>query len=290
MVLNALDLAVKETWQYVKFTNVATSAVLAAYTDRDSDTDFEGQLYTSETSMEIQLPENNGLLNESPCNIVLPLLAGFPTELTSGLPYPQVDLSVVEFIRGEGASAVVLRTFNGRVAAAKRNSAGRKNYISLSALPIKARLQTITVGEPCNHQCINRLGDGRCQIPFIAAPNKHIIQLSVIDGTEVTASTSITSGLQDRFYQRGYMERDGLEIGIRIWRNEITGDKQKFSLNRRPPDSWLNVNVTLFAGCDKTIETCRTRFASGSNESQFNGRGYHMPAYHPNFEDGGSRQ
>jgi hypothetical protein len=287
MVLNALDLSVKETWQFAKFRNAATGAVIAAYTDRDSDTEFEGQIYTSETSMEIQLPENNGLLNESPCNFVLPLLAGFPTELTSGLPYPPVYVNVVEFVRGEGVSAVAMRTFSGLVAAAKRNAAGRRNYISMSALPIKARLQTITLGEPCNHQCINRLGDARCQVPLISSPNKLIVQISAIDGTEVTVSSPIPAGLEDRFYQRGFFQKDGLQIGIQIWRNELQGDKQVFFLNRRPPNNWVGVNLDLFAGCDKTIETCRSRF---DNESQFNGRGYHMPAYHPNYEDGGSRQ
>lgn len=287
MVLNALDAPVKETWQYVKFINVATNAVLAAYTDRDSDTEFEGTIYSSETSLEILLPENNGLLNEAPCNVVLPLVAGFPTDLTSGLPYPLVYMEVVEFVRAEGFSAVNLRTFSGLVAGARRNQAGRRNFIALSALPIKAQLQTVTLGEPCNHQCINRLGDGRCQVSFLGSPNKVTIQLSTIDGTKVTASTSIASGLEDRFYQRGYLSKDGLEIGIQVWRNESNGNKQEFFLNRRPPDSWLATNLSLFAGCDKTIETCRSRF---NNESQFNGRGYAMPAYHPNFEDGGARQ
>jgi uncharacterized phage protein (TIGR02218 family) len=287
MTFNALDLPVKETWQFAKFLRVADDFCVGAYTDRDSDTEFEGQVYTSETSMEIQLPENNGLLNESPCNIVLPLLAGFPTDLTSGAPYPQTRVEVVEFIRGEGASSVALRTFKGLIAAARRNLAGRRNFIGISALPVKARLQTITLGEPCNHQCINRLGDGRCQVILSVPPNKHNVTISAIDGTEVTVSDSITAGLEDRFYQRGYMLKDGLEIGVQDWRNEVEGDKQVFFMNRRPPSSWIGAIVTLFAGCDKTIETCRDRFG---NEEHFNGRGYSMPAYHPNFEDGGARQ
>jgi hypothetical protein len=74
---------------------------------------------------------------------------------------------------------------------------------------------------------------------------------------------------------------------VQDWRNEVEGDKQVFFMNRRPPSSWIGAIVTLFAGCDKTIETCRDRFG---NEEHFNGRGYSMPAYHPNFEDGGARQ
>lgn len=287
MVLNALDAPTKETWQFVKFTNAETGAVLAAYTDRDSDTEFEGQNYTSETALEVQLPENNGLLNEAPCNFVLPLLAGFLTDVSAGIPHPPVYVDVVEFIRADGYSSVALRTFSGLVSAVKRNATGRRNFVSMSALPVKARLQTITLGEPCNHQCINRLGDGRCGVPLVAGPNKRTIQISAIDGTQVTVSTAIDSGLQDRFYQRGFMRLNGLEIGIQVWRNESNGDKQIFFMNRRPPVSWIRINIELFAGCDKTIETCRSRF---NNEERFNGRGYHMPAYHPNFEDGGARQ
>lgn len=287
MVLNALDAPTKETWQFVKFTNASTAAVLATYTDRDSDTEFEGETYVSETALEVQLPENNGLLNESPCNLVLPVLAGFLTDVSSGAPHPPVYVDVVEFIRADGYSSVALRTFSGLVAAVKRNATGRKNFVSMSALPVKARLQTITLGEPCNHQCINRLGDGRCGVALVAPPNRVVATLTSIDGTQVTVATSIQAGLEDRFYQRGFMRKDGLEIGIQIWRNESNGDKQVFFMNRRPPASWLTGQVDIFAGCDKTIETCRSRF---NKEDRFNGRGYHMPAYHPNFEDGGARQ
>jgi hypothetical protein len=289
-MVNALNSPSKETWQYVKFTRVSDSVVLGAFTDRDSNDNFEGTAYTSMPAMEIQLPENDGLLGEAPCTIKIQRLAGFLSEVSSGLPHAQVYVDVVEFFKAEAVSSVVLRTFSGEVNSVKRNAAGAREFVQFSALPVKNRLQTITLGEPCNHQCINRLGDARCQIPLLVAPNRHTIQLASIDGTVVTATTAITSSLQDRFYQRGYMLHEGLEIGIQDWRNEIEGDKQVFFMNRRPPSSWLGVNVILFAGCDKTIETCRTRFASGSNEAQFNGRGHHMPAYHPNFEDGGSRQ
>lgn len=287
MVLNALDAPSKETWQFVRFTNESTGAVLGAFTDRDSNTEFEGQIYTSETSLEVQLPENNGLLSENPCNLVLPILAGFLTEFSSGVPHPPVYVDVVEFIRADGYSSVALRTFSGLVAGVKRNAAGRKGYVSMSALPVKARLQTVSLGEPCNHQCINRLGDGRCQVPMVANPNFLSVVISSIDGTAVTMSTSISSGLQDRFYQRGFLRYQGLEIGIQDWRNEVEGDKQVFFMNRRPPSSWVGIQVSLFSGCDKSVETCTSRY---NNRSNFNGRGYHMPAYHPNFEDGGARQ
>lgn len=287
MVVNALDAPVKETWQYVLFRNETTGAVVAAYTDRDSDTVFEGQLYLSETRMEVQLPENDGLLTDSPCNFVLPLTAGFTRDITSSSPYPRTVVDVVEFIRADGYASVALRTFSGLLVGFRRNHAGRKDYIALSALSVKSRLQGISIGEPCNHQCINRLGDGRCQVSMLGTPRRVTVTVDAIDGQQVTLGTSIATGLEDRFYQRGYMVKDGLEISIQIWRNEVEGDKQAFFMTRRPPTSWVGTQVTLFSGCDKTAGTCDTRYG---NLEHFNGRGYHMPAYHPNFEDGGSRQ
>ena len=56
---------------------------------------------------------------------------------------------------------------------------------------------------------------------------------------------------------------------------------------RRPPDNWLNKTVTLFSGCDKSAEICLSRY---NNRDNFAGYGYAVPAYHPNFEDGGTLQ
>jgi hypothetical protein len=41
--------------------------------------------------------------------------------------------------------------------------------------------------------------------------------------------------------------------------------------------------VTFVYGCDKTIESCRDQH---SNEANFGGIGYALPAYNPHFEDG----
>ncbi len=287
MVLNAYDSPDKETWQFVRFLLEADLSVLAAYTDKDSDEVFEGTLYTSETAMEVKIPTNNGLLDEQPLNLVLPELPGFVSDISSGAPYPSVIVEVVEFTRAEGVSSAVARPFRGLIAGVRRNYGGRKRLVAMSALPVKARMASITLGEPCNHQCINRLGDGRCGVPLVSSPNRLLLNVSAIDGTKVTASTAVPTGLEDRFYQRGYAARGGLFIAVQIWRNEVEGNKQEFFLARRPPSSWLGQQMIVFAGCDKTKEVCISRF---NNEANFNGRGYRMPAYHPNFEDGGARQ
>lgn len=287
MTLNALDLSSKESWQFVRFVDVSTGNTLAAYTNKDSAETFEGVDYTSETALEIELPENNGTLGEAECKVRLPISDAFTQSISFPTAIAPMEIYVTEFARGTGAASAIVRPFQGQVDVIRKNALGRIGFLEVSAIPIKARLQ-IALGEPCNHQCINNLGEGRCGVILNAGNQGRLtVSISAIDGKKVTLTTSIATGLQDRFYQGGYMQVGGLTLGITLWRNEIEGNKQDFFLSRRPPDSWLVASVTLVAGCDKTIETCRSRW---NGEEFFNGRGYAMPSYHPNYEDGGDRQ
>lgn len=286
----ALDLPEKETWQYVKFINTGTGATLAAYTDLDSNVEFEGTQYSSIPEMQVTLPDNNGLLNEAECEIALPILAGFATNISSGLPHPETRVEVVEFIRGDGGAtpSTVLRTFKGIITNAKRNARGLPGVVAIYAQPVKSRIQTITLGLPCMHHCINRLGDAACKVDMTGSPRKVNATVNTIDGRKVTiVAGPVPDGLGDRFYERGYLEFEGLQIMVRTWRDEVNGNKNEFFLARRPPLSWAGAQLVIFAGCDKTIETCRARY---NNEENFNGAGFAMPAYHPNYEDGGEHQ
>lgn len=291
MVLNALDTPSKESWTLVKFVNEITGGVIGAVTDRDSSFYFEGTTYESVPEMEIKLPDNNGMLTESPLNLVLPLRLAFVTRLSSGIPSPRTRVEVIEFTRSDDAAASVLRPFRGRLMVARRNAGGKREFVSMSCLSVKALLQSILLGEPCTHQCLNALGDaaygGRCNVSLTAPPNRLVVPVGTIDGTKMVISTGVPTGLVDRFYQRGYALFDGTNVGIQFWRNEIEGNRFEFFMVRRVPAEWLGQNVTIFAGCDKTIETCRARF---NREQDFNGRGYAMPAYNPLLEDGASRQ
>ncbi|CAK9074220.1 Uncharacterized protein (Fragment), partial [Durusdinium trenchii] len=227
--------------KFVRFRNAVTNAILANYTDRDSDTDFDGETHTSVTDMEIQLPENDGLLTESPCNFIFPLLSGLLTDMSSGEPHPDVKVEVWEFSRGDGllvpAANTALKTFIGLVKGVKRNFGGRKDVVGISALPTKALLQTVTLGQPCNHQCINRLGDGQCQVNMGASNRTINTSLSTIDGAKITVpDIAVPAGKGDRFYEAGFIRRDGLEIKIVEWRDELNGTKNEFFLARTPPE------------------------------------------------------
>ncbi len=285
----AHDRSAKESWQLVLFTNNQTGAELMAVTDRDSDYSFDGVDYTSETRLEVALPENNGILSEQQCNIRLPVSTGFVEDASCGLPYYEMKVEIIEVTKAEDASTSHDRTFTGLVVTTLRNVAGRRGFAGFLALPVKSRLASATLGLPCNHHCINRLGDGSCGVVMSTSPNRRLVTVESLDGRKLvtTAASVVPTGLDDHFYRKGYVNLNGLSIMIQDWRNEIEGDRTEFFLYRRPPTDWVGSQIQVFTGCDKTIETCRAKF---NKESQFNGIGYHMPAYHPSYEDGGSKQ
>lgn len=285
----AIETSGKETWQLVLFTNKRTGVPLAAYTDSDSDQVLSGQLYTSTPELEIKLPKNTGMIDPAPCNFILPIADVFTRRLTDGiLTNPRVRVTVHEIIKAQNSTGSNLTTFTGEVIGAAKNFQGRRDTLALSALSPKAMLDRIAIGIPCNHHCGNALGDRYCTVSFAVGERTKTPTITAIDGKKITVSAAgIADGNEDRFYAKGFMDFDGIRVMVQDWRNEIEGDKTEFFMQERVPDEWLNATVTLFSGCDKTIETCRFRY---DNEVDFNGRGHAIPQYHPLFEDGGDRQ
>lgn len=280
----------KESFFLVSFANLITGTNFARFTTLDSDYVFEGNEYASETRMTIGLPRNDGTLGEEPATITLPREQQFAQDITSGLRYPATEVRVIEIQKGDGAIATsVLRPFVGLMTLARRKVGGRHSTVSISALPLKARLQQVALGLQCMQNCVNRLGDGFCKVAMNVSPKRLLnVVVTAIDGPKITlTNASIPSGLQDRFYQRGYIIKDGFEFEIRDWRNEVEGTKADFFLFRKPPSSWVGAAVTVFSGCDKTTGTCDSRYGNIAN---FKGAGAKMPAYNPVYEDGGARQ
>lgn len=282
MVTEAADLSSKSTFQLVEF--VFTGGAFRA-TDLDSDYEFDGFNYSSIPDMEVKLPANTGTLeNTAECLIALPSSAGFVADYTSGIPHQPATVKIIEIlVPEEGAAPSNINTlFKGLVVVGRRNPGGRPGRAVLAALPLKARLD-VALGEPCNHQCTNRLGNAACTVDLTILDRTKVITVLTILGTKITCNPAqIPTGLVDRLYHRGFVHRNGLYIGVQEWRNEVFGTRSEFFLCRQPPASWLNQTVTLVAGCAKDPDSCNLRFANLAN---YNGRGFAIPPYHPNYED-----
>lgn len=266
---------------YYRFTNWGTTL------------DPAGDNWRSMPSIDVKWPKNTGTLAPGGCIItgVADALPTFQTLvdllLADGTPGPPVFVEIREVIKPTiaGDQATELVPFKGRVLRAVRNAGGRAKHVRFEVQSIKSRLD-IPLGLPCNHHCPWSFMGRGCSVqggsgargPQLAVERK-LVTIVGISGKQITLSAdpNLTSPKSLRF---GYVEKDGVRVGVQDW---DPLDPTKIVLRQQPPASWLNAGATAVPGCDKTVETCR---AAWSNEANFGGIGYVIPAYDPHFEDG----
>lgn len=231
--------------------------------------------------MEITLPKNVGSLEEDRCIIEMEQEDGILTSLTNGDPFAPVEVTIYEVTlsASPGPSRTTATTFIGDMRQGGRNINGRRGMVRLIAQGDK-QLMEVAMGQQVNHLCSNALGDARCQVDMSVGFNSYFGQIQVMDDRELTIDiAAMLTNDEDRYFERGYLSYQGLRIMIREW---SAMDPSRFVLVRRPPASWLLATVLIASGCDKSIETCRSRY---ENEDHFNGPGYAIPAYNPWIED-----
>ncbi len=271
----AYEQSEKESFLLVTFTYGDPDApTTALYTDWQED--YVGG-FISTPNMEVKLPENTGTFEEKPCTIEL-TRDNFSGTLGSGIAHSPCYVRVREITRSlsGGPQASDLTVFNGRVVSTVKNYQGRSDRILIRALPQKSRME-VALALPCNHHCIWTLFGRGCALSRAAF--KVLGTISAIDGKQITTATAGITGKPDKYWHRGYVEYDGLRIGIQNW---TLADATHLFLVRRPPDSWIGPTLDFYPGCDKTVETCIARF---NNEDQFGGVGYAIPPYNPLIED-----
>jgi hypothetical protein len=263
----------KESFVLVRFQYGASREIQEFYTNLDASYgNFE-----SVPTMEFTLPPNEGGISERTAKLYLPADT-FTERLSNGIVTSPTFMYVQEISRPAQPSAGVTKRvlYSGRVTKATRNYQGRQGLVAIFSKPLKSRLD-IPMGLPCNHQCHLTFAEGSCT----ANPLVSSLTISGIDGTLVTGTVSPDrSGSDATYYHRGKLVgTDGVRLTIRKW--DLV-DPTKFYLSSAPPQSWLGTSVIINGGCDKTIETCRDRWA---NEAQFSGYGYSIPPYNPVLEN-----
>jgi hypothetical protein len=264
-----------------------TFPTFSYYTDWTQDT----LGFLSTPSMEVDLKGNVGTFDEREVQIALPKGDAFTTAFSGGLTHSPAFARIEEITAGLAAGDAGERrvVFNGRVVRSIKNFEGRSDTVVLFCQNVKSRLK-VPMGLACNHHCDFRVFGPGCNAGgLIASAHEKYSELAAIDGNEVTVDAGASSivtptspgGNVDRYWERGYVEKDGLRIDIHIW---SLADPTVFSLRRRPPDSWLlagSTSIRFVPGCHKTIEDCR---AVWDNENQAGHFGYGMLPYNPQFE------
>lgn len=272
----------KESFILVQFFHGANLLTQERYTDLDQD--FLG--HKTEPRMSLTIPSNEGTFVKRELRIMLPTDT-FTTRLSSGVPHSPIFVIVEEVTQGlfPGDQNSQQTLYRGRVVRSIKNFQGRKDKVAIFSLPQKSRLD-VAMGLPATHHCAWTLFHGGCGV--VQATFDELGEIDSVDGQEATITTAaiLALGAADaRYWKRGYMEKDGLRVAIRDY--DGATDTSKFFMARRVPDDWIlagSFSILVVPGCDKTVETCRSRYAA---EEFFMGLGFAIPAYQPNFEDPG---
>ena len=286
----ALDRPERESYVLVEFFHGEDAAEIERYTDLERD--IIG--YTSTPLMKVELPDNVGGFQEKEARIVLPL-DNFTHRLSDGHPHSPVFVRIEQQIRGltAGESGTNLIPFRGRVERVTRNYQRRPNLIAIHALLAKSRLE-VPLGLQMNHHDEARLFGPMSGVT--QAAHEVTGEIASMDGKEVTIVTpdvNITNptapgGDNSRFWERGWLEKDGARIAVHIW---TIADPAVFVLREAPPLDWVlagSTSIKFVPGSHGTIEDARDVW---DDEEHFLGWGYGSPNYNPIIENpfGGTR-
>lgn len=274
----AVDRPEKETYTLAEFRHGTNAATIERYTDLERD--FGPFLSTP--TMQVELPDNTGAFQEREARVVLPLDA-FTDRLSDGKPHSPIYLRIEQQLRGltAGEAGTNLVHHRGRVERVIRNHQRRPGQVAIQSLLSKSRLD-VPLGLQMNHHDEARLFGPMSGV--VQASHQQTGQIATILGKVVTITTpraQITAptapgGDNSRFWERGWLERDGARIGIHIW---TIADPTTFVLRETPPSDWLLAGATsiLFVpGTHGTIEDAR---AVWDDEEHFLGFGYSTPNY-----------
>ncbi len=227
-------------------------------------------LFYSQPTMEVILAPRTGVLEEEPTKLrFIKPVSGFLDKITNGEPFAPVLVTIWEFTKDADLNTDLTIMFKGRLGKATRNKDGVDGQVEIEVKSSKEGWENFPLGIEATHQCAWRFGGPGCG----AVVGFDDYTVTLIAGTQVTINSVPIR--RDRYYNKGFFQRDGLRIKIRDWRNGAT-----FEMVRQPPADWLNKPVRVFQGCDQLIETCKLI----GNEQKFAGFGYAMLSYNPLFE------
>lgn len=237
------------------------------YTSCPSAISFSDKVYAALPAIQIDLAKQSGQAKDEPIKITMPPLSPFDIMLQGGPHAPVIvliqELDVLDV-------STIRYVFKGFIAKVLSGKNGRDDVIEITVNGLRAALD-IPLGIPANNTCAWTFGDFSCTKSLPA------LRVSTLVTAIVATQITIASVAHPKpYFDRGYVERNGLRIMVR---NQI--DASNLVLVNTPPANWLTSSVVITPGCNKSISDCRTKW---SNEGQFGGLGLGIPRYHPVFE------
>ena len=281
----------KRSWVLVRFHYGAEgSKTVKRFTDKTEDWDIIGPLddsvstYESVPDMRVDLGARTGGLDEDGVSISMPRTDAFIVRLSNGEPHAPTKVVISEVITDLGATEVYTR-FRGEVGQVEANFQGRKERVSIEVENWKTTALNHRAGIQVNQRCERGFGAPGCFLGDKVNPQVNIETIketgtiTLVEQDRVTVS-GISTNPKDKTFKRGWIRKDGLSIGIRIWKEGST----TFWLREAPPDDWDGTTVEVIPGCDHRYKTCNKVY---KNRKRYLALGRMVPGHNPVFHNGG---
>lgn len=217
-------------------------------------------------------PVTAALDNSSSCRITnIPAGAGsLIGDIYDRVPYSKVEVVIYAFeVNSSFAVTAAHMIYRGLLYRAQSSMLAR--YANLEAREDKYYFDK-TAGVVCTEQCgAAYFGDKVCG-KAITTVSKVVDSIS---GSSLTL-TSAPAGA-NYLYCNGYVEYDGVRIKISYWQSGAV-----LNLISPAPASWDGKTISVVAGCDRTLSTCKNVH---NNEANYFGCGYSMVDYNAVVEE-----
>lgn len=253
--------------QYATLVSFIYGGFAARYTTSPVAIDIDDRVYAPLPAMTVDLGKQSGQPKDEPITITLPPVVPFDVMLLGG-PHANVLVLIQEIDITDFTTARPI--FKGSVVKVLSGKNGRDDVVEVTVNGLRAALD-VPLGVPANNTCVWTFGDFSCTKDLSAL---RVTTLGVaIAGNVLTVAASANAA---PYFERGYVERNGVRIMIR---HQI--DASNLQLVDVPPASWIGSSVIITPGCNKSLSDCKTKW---SNEAQFGGLGIAIPKYHPIYE------
>jgi uncharacterized phage protein (TIGR02218 family) len=243
------------------------TATVFRWTNHNQDITTGGNTWTSGWTGTAPIPTRSGIrdtLGMDPSELSLPLLCGSSAELGSGVQVTYatstgvLDGATVRlercYLDSSGAVIGTLLRFTGLVSTVNITSTS----VTMTVRSDLERLNTLLPRHLHRPLCSHALGDAGCGVVMA----DHDYSGTVNGSPTVTIFTSSAAGAGTDYYTGGYLVftsgvNNGQIRNIVAYNNGTTQFTVEYPLPAAPG---VGDTFTAYAGCDKTISTCRTKF------------------------------
>tara|TARA_R110002167_G_C12707228_1_gene655162 strand:- start:52859 stop:53686 length:828 start_codon:yes stop_codon:yes gene_type:complete len=251
-----------ESSQPIELYTISIGASIQRWTSAEDDITEAADVFSAVSISREKITDGGSDNKQQSMTLTVPGDNTIATQYINSVPGVKADVIIERIQRLDGASYEVIRIFEGRIESVAFEQQGRLAKIKVEPrISAQAReIPRFTYQGLCNHV----LYDARCQVDDTSGS----FRLSAAAVTAEVGRTITVTGADangDGYYTGGFVESNGGAD------HRLIIDQTGTVLTLHLPfgAAVLATNVNVFAGCDHTIATCKSKFDNVINYGGF---------------------